>query len=416
MNPNRRANLQRKLTLTPVPKPPAGLADKIKGEIPKHLLLDTERERERLSQSVAFNMRVAASILILVSSVYLGLQLIVRKSEERAPSLTAARQKQKATPVVSRADKAKNVDELTEVQRPMTKVAVAQTKPASQRGFVDEKRDVARREAKEETPIAALAPPPPATAAPAPTPTPAAPTEPAVMAEGRNSDQAVAGLGSAKTASLQKLAPASNFGVESERGEYDRMVAALDRGERPENVSVASLVQHFAVPAAAPKNAVGMETEVTGSPFAQRKQFLRVSVDVAAPISDASLDINFKDNELMHRALAGQSQGRAVSMKANSSITLLQEFEPRSPVDLSPVANVRLAYRSAEGDRRTIAKEVTTADFRAWPDASLRMKSAVLAALLGDALRNGGDTSRIAAEARDAGLKELAALAERVRR
>ena len=88
MNPNRRANLQRKLTLTPVPKPPAGLADKIKGEIPKHLLLDTERERERLSQSVAFNMRVAASILILVSSVYLGLQLIVRKSEERAPSLT----------------------------------------------------------------------------------------------------------------------------------------------------------------------------------------------------------------------------------------------------------------------------------------------------------------------------------------
>jgi hypothetical protein len=44
------------------------------------------------------------------------------------------------------------------------------------------------------------------------------------------------------------------------------------------------------------------------------------------------------------------------------------------------------------------------------------MKSAVLAALLGDALRNGGDTSRIAAEARDAGLKELAALAERARR
>ena len=161
MNPNRRANLQRKLTLTPVPKPPAGLADKIKGEIPKHLLLDTERERERLSQSVAFNMRVAASILILVSSVYLGLQLIVRKSEERAPSLTAARQKQKATPVVSRADKAKNVNELTETQRPVTKVAVAQTKPAKQRGFMDEKRDIARREVKEEAPIAALAPHPP---------------------------------------------------------------------------------------------------------------------------------------------------------------------------------------------------------------------------------------------------------------
>jgi len=103
-------------------------------------------------------------------------------------------------------------------------------------------------------------------------------------------------------------------------------------------------------------------------------------------------------------------------MRANSSITLLQEFEPRPHVESNPVANVRLAYRSADGDRRTIEKEVSTADFRAWSGASLRMKSAVLAALLGDALRNGGDTSRIAAEARDAGLKELAALAERARR
>jgi hypothetical protein len=414
MNPNRRANLQRKLTLTPVPKPPAGLADKIKGEIPKHLLLDTERERERLSQSVAFNMRVAASILILVSSVYLGLQLIVRKSEERAPSLTAARQTKKATPAVSRADKAKNVDVLTESERPEAKVAVAQTKPNRERGFVDEKRDVARREAKEEAPVAALAPPPAAPAAPAPTP--AVATEPAAMADAQNSNRAVGGLGSTKAASMQKLAPTSNFGVESDQQEYNRMVAALDRGERPENVSVAALVQHFAAPAAVPGNAVGLEAEVTASPFAQRKQFLRVSLDVAAPISDASLDISFKDNELTRRAPAGQSHGRAVSMKANSSITLLQEFEPRPHVELSPVANVRLAYRSVDGDRRTIAKEVTAADFRAWSDASLRMKSAVLAALLGDALRNGGDTSRIAAEARDAGLKELAALAERARR
>jgi hypothetical protein len=128
------------------------------------------------------------------------------------------------------------------------------------------------------------------------------------------------------------------------------------------------------------------------------------------------LDINFKDSELTHRALTGQNRGRAVSMKANSSVTLLQEFEPRPRVESSPLANVRLVYRSADGDRRTIEKEVTTTGFRAWSDASLRMKSAVLAALLGDALRNGGDTSTIAAEARDAGLKELAALAERARR
>lgn len=79
MRPNRKADLQRKLSLAPVPKPPAGLADRIKREIPKPLLLDAEKERVRLRQSVAFNIRVAASIILLVSSLYLALNLVSRK-------------------------------------------------------------------------------------------------------------------------------------------------------------------------------------------------------------------------------------------------------------------------------------------------------------------------------------------------
>ncbi|MEK6371594.1 MAG: hypothetical protein AABO58_02755 [Acidobacteriota bacterium] len=79
MRPNRKADLQRKLSLAPVPKPPAGLADRIKGEIPKPLLVDAEKERVRLRQSVAFNIRVAASIILLVSSLYLALNLVSRK-------------------------------------------------------------------------------------------------------------------------------------------------------------------------------------------------------------------------------------------------------------------------------------------------------------------------------------------------
>ena len=42
MSPNRKAELQRKLTLAPIPKPPAGLADRIKDEIPKKLAFDAE--------------------------------------------------------------------------------------------------------------------------------------------------------------------------------------------------------------------------------------------------------------------------------------------------------------------------------------------------------------------------------------
>src|SRR3984893_14447132 len=85
MNANRKADLQRKLTLVPIPKPPAGLAERIKREIPKELRFNVEEERERLSRAVAFNLRVAASILILVSSAYLGLQMLSRLDETQQP-------------------------------------------------------------------------------------------------------------------------------------------------------------------------------------------------------------------------------------------------------------------------------------------------------------------------------------------
>jgi hypothetical protein len=86
MTANRKADLQRKLTLAPVAKPPAGLAERIKREIPKDLRFNAETERERLSKAVAFNLRVAASILILVSSAYLGLHLLSRLDEKGQPA------------------------------------------------------------------------------------------------------------------------------------------------------------------------------------------------------------------------------------------------------------------------------------------------------------------------------------------
>ena len=66
MTTNRRAEIQRRLSLAPVPKPPAGLADRIKDDIPKELRFDAEKERARLRQGVAFNLRVAASISLRV--------------------------------------------------------------------------------------------------------------------------------------------------------------------------------------------------------------------------------------------------------------------------------------------------------------------------------------------------------------
>src|SRR4051812_39153094 len=76
MRPNRKADLQRKLTLVSIPKPPTGLADRIKTDIPKHLPTSTEADRRRLSSAVAFNMRVAASVLLLIGSLFFALHLL----------------------------------------------------------------------------------------------------------------------------------------------------------------------------------------------------------------------------------------------------------------------------------------------------------------------------------------------------
>src|SRR5437588_2538124 len=78
MTRNRKADLQRKLTMAPVAKPPAGLADRIKRDIPQHFAIQAETERTQLRKSAMFNLRVAASIILLVSSVYLALHLVSR--------------------------------------------------------------------------------------------------------------------------------------------------------------------------------------------------------------------------------------------------------------------------------------------------------------------------------------------------
>src|SRR3954447_22873329 len=83
MSPNRKADLQRKLAMAPIPKPPADLAERIKSDIPQHLLVDVRTERERFSRAISFNLRVAASVILLIGSVYLALHVLTRTELER---------------------------------------------------------------------------------------------------------------------------------------------------------------------------------------------------------------------------------------------------------------------------------------------------------------------------------------------
>src|SRR5216684_6287535 len=90
MTRNRKADLQRKLAMAPVAKPPAGLADRIKSNIPPHLGFKPETERAQLRKSAMFNLRIAASIVLLVSSLYLVLHLLSRTESTMQPATTAA--------------------------------------------------------------------------------------------------------------------------------------------------------------------------------------------------------------------------------------------------------------------------------------------------------------------------------------
>ncbi|HEY6842688.1 MAG TPA: hypothetical protein VI391_00855 [Thermoanaerobaculia bacterium] len=76
MNANRKADLQRKLAVAPVPKPPAGLAERIKTEIPKELRFDVNRERDRFQRSLRVSLAVAASVIVVISSAFLALHVM----------------------------------------------------------------------------------------------------------------------------------------------------------------------------------------------------------------------------------------------------------------------------------------------------------------------------------------------------
>jgi hypothetical protein len=97
MNSNRRAELQRKLSMGAVPRPPADLSSRIKADIPQYLQPDTDRER--FTGSVAFSMRVAASILLLITTAFVTLRLLEPETKQTA---SLASRPQIVVPAVTR--------------------------------------------------------------------------------------------------------------------------------------------------------------------------------------------------------------------------------------------------------------------------------------------------------------------------
>jgi hypothetical protein len=472
MRPNRKADLQRKLTLAAIPTPPAGLAQRIKTDIPKHFP-DSTAERQRLGSAVAFNMRVAASILLLVGSLFVALHILNRavvEDERHMGEFSRALDGNKApgrafSPVPKLQQNAGQVVTSTEeapaaVAPPERKTKKADVQLADAKLRQDREKDEAANgpardlasldkqhgEVARITPAPAPlpsepAPPPPASAAAEETAKAVVAQAPAVSekltvtsgyavsaAGARAAPKTAAGSSvAAKTRAVDFLASAQ--GSDLAPGAPSGMFGySLDYSkERRQLEGVIPLVQHFAAPTEWPKHGVRLEADAAPSPLDPSKDVLRISIDTAAnpsrsaatPASvaaDARIEIAINPEAVVsHRAVTGEPSPRERLLVEGMSMTAVYEFQLAPSISpRAHLATVRLHYRSMpDGREQVLEQNIRVGDIAgSWSAAPQRTKSASLAAAFGETRARGRDTSAIAEKARAIGLDELADLAK----
>jgi len=463
MTSKRKAEIQRKLTLSAVPRPPEDLLDRIKGDIPKYL--NVEAERERFSRSIGFNLRVAASIIVLLSIASL-LFMIDNRMEEPVASIAYRAQPKVAAP--ARAAEQQQLANTTapaaspteEVHVDILQAAPAledgRSRPSSEQAGLPVvhhmQRDDVANEAGDERAESSVrsgvggvvggssadfAPEPQQVAeaelatAPAPVAAPP-PAEPVFAARPRASGTETRGVMS-KTAAAPTimpeayaadlaLTPTSVFGISLDPEAFRRIRTTIENGSRPSpsSVDVEALVNYFAgAPARPVKRGVRLETEASPAPVDANghRGILRFTIDTAMidvpehgsvpPIAtDARLEIEFNRDAVERIEAIGDTTTLTPEsvLLHNTSVTGLFALHLRTPLqEKQRVATVRLQYRSvADGRKHTIVREVRGSDFaKQWPKASRRHRLASLGALWGESLRGSRGGSDVARRAEE---------------
>ena len=422
MTANRRADLQRKLSMAPVPQPPAGLADRIKKEIPKELRFSAEQERARFSKSVLFSMRGAASILLLISASYVGLRVLSRAGTEKNEVVTGPAAKRESPQSVATNVAAPPAVEPAQSPAP-TIVAQRRVQPrdARQRAKVaalqtneklrDQRKDIAADQ--QQTQVPAVANDAAAGAA-----------ETRAELEKKTDALAAKEAPARITATLSApaappplpappppaAAPAPVFNPEAPSRSVAEAITVTSRAAiKAKQRSIDDAwVQHFAEPAAIEPGTIALDVEATENPLAPGEVLIRASFDVGAVARDVHLDlVPSAGSAPSARWLAMTSRWSAPEFTDTSRSTIVALARPS---DDAIMAVVRAFYTIGSAtSQQTMEKVVRRADIKPWAAASPRTKSAALAALW----RKGADRAAVAAAARAAGLDELTAAIER---
>lgn len=336
MNSKRRADLQRKLSMGAVPRPPADLADRIKTDIPQYL--QTETDRARFTGSVAFSMRVAASILMLITTAFVTLRLLEPETRQtasmaRRPQLIPAVSRYRGAPAANaaRAAEAPAEEVRLDIEQDAIAPSAAKSAPAAPRpartaiaadapsqpapqtaarrdddrlAYSPEEKDEAvaggaaatgavadmnaATEARAErardaqglmTKTARVAEAMPSSMAPAPLPEP-----PPVAQNITVTASAPALVGEAHASELSLGQKPEVFGISVDPNVFIDMKTTLQAGNRPraESVNVDALVNYFAgPPARAPRRGVALEVEASPAPIEAEgdQAILRFTID-----------------------------------------------------------------------------------------------------------------------------------------
>jgi hypothetical protein len=433
MTQKRKAELQRKLSMAPVAKPPSGLAERIKSDIPEYLR--PQRDRERFSQSMAFSLRVAASIILLVTSVFLTMEMISRDKSgpvgvARTDALNPAAQ---APPPPPAQEMSQNVAVMkdaaeTHAEAPASTIAGGRKEAKEERGTGQSAAAPLR---------AVAAPPPPAieqqnatesdiatvggvtgkisrdnalvaesvqvtAAAPAVAP----PAEPAPAYASKTRADAppptVAGASSRpveSVARLQRAAFASEestepFGISTDPSVVDKLKKIIDRGDAPpKNVDVAAVVNHFAGASTDDVDDVRLQVEASQAPLeTDGTAIIRYTIDTPANLTSAEVSIVLEKGVIASlRTIGGDRplEASTGSLRAGQSATGLVEvkLKPDTPVG-ERVARVILRYRSPATLRTVqVTREVRAENLgQTWSAASRRHRLATLSAAWGESL------------------------------
>lgn len=436
--------------MKPVPRPPAGLSQRIKADIPNYL--EAESAGTRFSRAI-FNMRVAAAMLLVVTAAAISVAFFRTAPAEKAtstvvfapapraltdttasaPTETVRLEMSESVPVAEVAATGGGAPPM-ELRRQRAAVAPAAPEVASSAAANDSSAFVREESAPVQFAEAVAPPPPPAVAAPAAAPVPPPSMERMTVTADAASADFVRQPAAAK---LAARTDGSVFGISVDPDVFHQIRTTLESGGRPaaSDVDIEALVNYFAgEPARRPR---GVQLEVEASPAAVSAEgdhaLLRFSVDTpAAPArggapaiaSDALIEVDFNENVVAHarRVGDGEALARESVLLHGTSVTGLYAIELKPNLKSSQlVVAVSLHYTSRDdGRKRTIRREVHGADLaRSWSRASRRHRLASLGAAWGETLKGtvaGFDVARRAEELAtqdpsNARAKELAAAA-----